>query len=48
MKFKKSLKNLLKLSDIPKRGEINKITEKWRPWRSLAVWYLWRYADEEA
>ena len=32
--FKKSLKNLLKLSDIPKRGEINKITEKWRPWRS--------------
>ena len=46
--FKKSLKNLLKLSDIPKRGEINKITEKWRPWRSLAVWYLWRYADEEA
>ena len=46
--FKRSLKNLLKLSDIPKRGEINKITEKWRPWRSLAVWYLWRYADEEA
>ena len=46
--FKKSLKNLLKLSDIPKRGEINKITEKWRPWRSLAVWYLWHYADEEA
>lgn len=46
--FKKSLKNLLNLSDIPKRGEINKITEKWRPWRSLAVWYLWRYADEEA
>ena len=45
--FKKSLKNLLNLTDIPKRGEINKITEKWRPWRSLAVWYLWRYADEE-
>lgn len=45
--FKKSLKNLLNLPDIPKRGEINKITEKWRPWRSLAVWYLWRYADEE-
>ena len=45
--FKKSLKNLLNLPDIPKRGEINKITEKWRPWRSLVVWYLWRYADEE-
>ena len=46
--FKKSLKNLLNLPDIPKRGGINKITEKWRPWRSLAVWYLWRYADEES
>lgn len=45
--FKKSLKSLLDLSDIPKRGEINKITEKWRPWRSLAVWYLWRYADDK-
>ncbi|MGE4588416.1 MAG: DNA-3-methyladenine glycosylase [Acidaminococcaceae bacterium] len=45
--FKKSLKNLLKLPDIPKRGEINKIADKWRPWRSLAVWYLWRYADEK-
>lgn len=45
--FKKSLKTLLSLTDIPKRGEINKITEKWRPWRSLAVWYLWRYADEK-
>lgn len=39
--FKKSLKTLLKLSDIPKRGQINKLTERWRPWRSLAVWYLW-------
>ena len=31
-----------------KLNDLNKITEKWRPWRSLAVWYLWRYADEEA
>ena len=44
--FKKSLKKLLNLPDIPKRGQINKITENWRPWRSLAVWYLWQYADE--
>ena len=44
--FKKSLKKLLNLPDIPKRGQINKLTENWRPWRSLAVWYLWQYADE--
>lgn len=44
--FKKSLKKLLSLPDIPKRGQINKLTENWRPWRSLAVWYLWQYAEE--
>lgn len=44
--FKKALKTLLQLPEIPKRGQINRITENWRPWRSLAVWYLWRYADE--
>lgn len=43
--FKKSLKQLLALPDIPKRGQINKLTEKWRPWRSLAVWYLWQEAN---
>lgn len=43
--FKKALKQLLNLPDIPKRGQINKLTEKWRPWRSLAVWYLWQKAN---
>lgn len=43
--FKKALKQLLNLPDIPKRGQINKLTEKWRPWRSLAVWYLWQNAN---
>lgn len=42
--FKKELQKLLHLTDVPKRGQINKITEHWRPWRSLAVWYLWQHA----
>lgn len=45
--FKKELKDLMQLEDIPKRGQINKITEHWRPWRSLAVWYLWQNADSK-
>lgn len=44
--FKKQLQYLFKLNDIPKRGQINKLTEHWRPWRSLAVWYLWQHANE--
>lgn len=44
--FKKQLQKLFSLPDVPKRGQINKLTEHWRPWRSLAVWYLWLKADE--
>lgn len=43
--FKKELQKMLQLKDIPKRGQINKLTEHWRPWRSLAVWYMWQHAN---
>lgn len=46
--FKKELQGLMQLPEIPKRGQINKITEHWRPWRSLAVWYLWQSANSKA
>lgn len=42
----KALQNLFKLPAFPKRGQINKLTEAWRPWRSLAIWYLWQAAAE--
>ncbi|MCD7974342.1 MAG: hypothetical protein LUF25_00765 [Phascolarctobacterium sp.] len=45
--FKKELQRLMRLPDIPKRGQIAKITEHWRPWRSLAVWYLWQNAGRK-
>ena len=45
--FKKELQQLLHLPDLPKRGVINKVTEPWRPWRSLVVWYLWQHANEK-
>ena len=44
--FAKALQNLLDLPTLPKRGEINKITVSWRPWRSLAVWYLWQASQD--
>ena len=41
--FKKSLKDNFHLPAIPqKRGQIAALAEPWRPWRSLAAWYLWR------
>lgn len=43
--FAKALQNLLNLPALPKRGEINKLTASWRPWRSLGVWYLWQASE---
>ena len=44
--FKKELQKMLNLSEIPIRGKINTLTETWRPWRSLAVWYIWQKAND--
>ena len=29
----------------PQRSELARIGERWRPWRSVATWYLWRSLD---
>ncbi|GHU38597.1 DNA-3-methyladenine glycosylase [Betaproteobacteria bacterium] len=29
----------------PQRDELARIGEAWRPWRSVATWYLWRSLD---
>jgi DNA-3-methyladenine glycosylase II len=31
---------------IPKPKQILKLSESWKPYRSLACWYLWRSADQ--
>jgi DNA-3-methyladenine glycosylase II len=39
-----------KLYDLPERptpAEMRGIAEPWRPWRSVASWYLWRSLDNE-
>ena len=29
----------------PDRRKLTEIGERWRPWRSVATWYLWRSLD---
>jgi len=36
------------LKEMPTRKELMEIGEKWRPWRTVASWYLWRYGDVAA
>ncbi len=34
-------RQLYGLAERPKPGEFERLAEPWRPWRSLASWYLW-------
>lgn len=36
---------VLDLDDEPTPGQLEEIAEDWRPYRSLASWYLWRERD---
>lgn len=31
----------------PSRTDLERITSAWRPWRTVATWYLWRSIDPE-
>jgi len=35
------------LSELPKPQEMEQIAAPWRPWASVASWYLWRSLDNE-
>ncbi len=35
------------LTDLPKPEQMEEIAARWRPWASVASWYLWRSLDNE-
>jgi DNA-3-methyladenine glycosylase II len=42
-----AVKNVYKLRNRPTADRIRRIGEAWRPYRSVASWYLWRSLDNE-
>lgn len=42
---RKGAMQLYGLSELPDRRQLEEIGERWRPYRSVASWYLWRVAD---
>jgi len=42
---RKSAMQLYGLEALPKRAELEALAEPWRPYRSVAAWYLWRAID---
>jgi DNA-3-methyladenine glycosylase II len=42
---RKAARDLYGLADLPKPRELAALGESWRPYRSIATWYLWRSLD---
>ena len=42
-----AVKNVYRLRKRPTAERIRKLGEAWRPYRSVASWYLWRSLDNE-
>jgi DNA-3-methyladenine glycosylase II len=45
--IKEGLKKHFELSAHPKPAIAAELTNHWRPWRSVAMWYLWRMPEVE-
>ncbi len=45
--LRNAMKKLYDLSENPKPDLMREIAEPWRPFRSVASWYLWRSLDNE-
>ena len=42
---RKAMARLRALPELPTRREMDALGERFRPWRSVASWYLWRSLD---
>ena len=45
MGVQEGMKRLLNLEARPKKKEMESLAEPWRPYRSVASWYLWRVLE---
>jgi len=45
--FVKGVRDAYGFKSAPKPSTIEKLAEKWKPYRSVATWYLWHYKDNE-
>jgi 3-methyladenine DNA glycosylase/8-oxoguanine DNA glycosylase len=43
--IRKGFAKMKKLADLPKPKELAAYGEKWKPYRSVAAWYMWRAAE---
>ena len=41
----KGMQNAYRMRKLPKPDRMRRVAEPWRPYRSVACWYLWRVVD---
>ena len=43
--IRKGVQDIYGLRELPKPAELERIAEPWRPYRTVASWYVWRHLD---
>ncbi|XP_060199698.1 alkylbase DNA glycosidase-like protein mag2 [Lycium barbarum] len=43
--IRKGVQMLYGLEDLPRPSQMDQLCEKWKPYRSVASWYMWRYVE---
>lgn len=44
--LRKGIQKLYHLSELPDKLEIEQIAEKWKPYRTVATWYIWKSLNQ--
>ena len=45
--IQKGIMKIFKMKKLPSKKEMENCSRKWRPYRTIACWYLWRIADDK-
>ncbi len=44
--LKKGIQRIYSMPELPEKDEIEKLAEKWRPYRTVATWYIWKSLNQ--
>jgi DNA-3-methyladenine glycosylase II len=44
--LRKGVQKLYSLSELPQKDQIERLAEKWRPYRTVATWYIWKSLNQ--
>ena len=45
--IQKGIMKIFKMKNLPSKNEMENCSKKWRPFRTIACWYLWRITDDK-